>query len=71
MLDKKGERMMKTLAKCPICDEEVPTSDLETHVKEDNKEIRDYIISSIRNHNPEWVASDGTCDKCWAYYRKL
>ena len=63
--------MTQKMTACPLCSQEVPVTELRAHVTEENEEIRAYIISAIKKNNPQWVASDGTCNKCWEHYREL
>lgn len=35
------------------------------------KEIEASVIDMIRKQRPEWVESDGTCEKCVSYYQNL
>ncbi len=63
--------MTQEIAACPLCSQEVPVTELRAHVTADNEEIRAYIISAIRENNPQWVEGDGTCKKCWEHYREL
>jgi len=58
-------------ARCPICGDRVPASELRAHIRADSGEIERYILNAIRRNHPEWVASDGTCRKCWEYYCSL
>ena len=70
MREERGERN-QIMAKCALCGEVVPADELQAHLKEDSDEIRDYVISVIRKNNPEWVAEDGSCPKCWEHFRNL
>ena len=63
--------MTQEMAACPLCSQEVPVTELRAHVAADTEQIRGYIISAIRKHNPQWVEGDGTCEKCWEHYREL
>ena len=62
---------MTNATTCPLCTREVPAGQLRSHVTEENDVIRGYIIRAIRRNNPGWVADDGSCRKCWDYYRDL
>ena len=59
------------MVKCVLCGEVVSADQLKAHLEEDNEEIRDYVLSVIRKNNPNWVAEDGSCAKCWEHYRNL
>ena len=56
---------------CPLCGDSVPSKELRAHLDSDGDEIRRYVLSLIRNSNPEWVESDGACAKCLDYYSRL
>ena len=56
---------------CPLCGDLVPAEDLRAHLRTDDDEIRNYVLSLIRTNHPQWVESDGTCAKCVEYYRRL
>ena len=47
---------------CKLCDE--PTDNLV-------KDIETSVINMIREHRPEWVEADGSCEKCISYYENL
>ena len=57
--------------RCPVCGQMIDQRELAAHVLEDNESIRSYILSAIRLANPKWIASDGTCPKCWDRYLSL
>ncbi len=59
------------LEDCPLCGRAVAADELQAHVQTDSEEIRAYVLSVIRTSHPEWVESDGSCAKCWEYYRNL
>ena len=59
------------VADCPLCGEAVAADELQAHVQADSEEIRSYVLSVIRTNHPEWVESNGSCAKCWEYYRDL
>ena len=61
----------EALADCPLCGEGLAADELQAHVQTDSEEIRRYVLSVIRTSHPEWVESDGSCAKCWEYYRNL
>ena len=48
---------------CPVCDNEIPR-DLIIFLNHTNE----HIIEAIKKQNPEWVASDGLCNRCVEYY---
>ena len=68
---RQGARADVAAADCPLCGEAVLADELRAHVQTDRDEIRRYVLSVIRTSNPEWVESDGSCAKCWEYYRNL
>ena len=47
---------------CKLCDDS--TDDLV-------KQIEASVIEMIRKHNPDWVETDGSCEKCLVHYRSL
>ena len=57
--------------RCPVCGQMIDERELAAHVQEDNESIRSYILSTIRRAHPSWIASDGTCPKCWDRYLSL
>ncbi len=63
--------MTHEMAACPLCNQEVPVTELRAHVAGDNEEIRAYIVGAIKKGNPQWGEDDGTCKKCWEHYREL
>lgn len=63
--------MSETRAECPLCGVSVAEKELKAHRQAESEEIRAYVIGLIRKGNPDWVASDGTCTKCWEHYRDL
>ncbi len=36
-----------------------------------NQELEDIVINMIKKEHPEWVASDGACQRCFEYYDQL
>ncbi|MGI9534247.1 MAG: hypothetical protein ACR2NW_04805 [Thermodesulfobacteriota bacterium] len=50
------------MEKCTLCENEV---DSITHIAEQ------WLIDTIRDKNPDWVAEDGACQKCIDYYKSL
>ena len=62
--------MKKTLT-CKICGHEIAEEYLHKHQESENKEIIDYTITMIKDSNPNWMETDGTCQKCWDYYKSL
>ncbi len=36
-----------------------------------NQELEDIVINMIKQEHPEWVESDGACQRCLEYYDKL
>ena len=57
--------------RCPVCGQMIAKRELASHVQTDNELIRSYILSTIRRAHPKWIASDGTCPKCWDRYLSL
>jgi len=51
---------------CPLCKKEVDEKMIKTCI-----DAEKWVVSQIRNHHPNWLASDGSCPKCLAYYRDL
>ena len=47
---------------CTLCGQSV---DSVAHIAEQ------WLLDRIRERNPDWVAEDGGCAKCLAYYRDL
>jgi len=35
------------------------------------EQIESSVLDMIKNHNPQWVETDGSCEKCVAYYENL
>lgn len=35
------------------------------------KDIETSVIDMIRTQRPEWVETDGSCEKCVSYYQNL
>lgn len=50
------------MTKCKLCGQE---TDSIAHLAEQ------ALIDFIKEKNPEWVESDGACEKCIAYYNDL
>jgi 4a-hydroxytetrahydrobiopterin dehydratase len=59
----RGDAMKKL---CPICKKEVDEEIIKTC-----NDAHDWVVRSIRRDHPNWVASDGSCPKCMAYYNNL
>ena len=57
--------------RCLVCGQMIDKRELAAHVQADNESIRSYILSAIRQAHPKWIASDGTCPKCWDRYPSL
>ena len=36
-----------------------------------NANVNPWTVDLIKRSNPAWIEKDGTCKKCWAYYRNL
>lgn len=50
---------------CPMCREKF-TTDLKAYVEH----VEDEIVHLIRQDHPDWDQEDGTCPKCYEYYKK-
>ncbi len=50
---------------CSVCNQVV---DGDLVAFQDHTE--DHIIDVIKSKNPDWVESDGVCQKCVEYFRK-
>jgi hypothetical protein len=50
--------------KCPICQQETPR-DLVIFLDHTDQ----HIIDEIKKQYPEWVNSDGMCQKCAEHYK--
>ena len=35
------------------------------------EQVEASVIDMIKTNNPEWVESDGSCEKCMEYYERL
>lgn len=53
-------------SRCSLCDSYVPEESLYMHRK-----IEKAIVDLIKQKNPQWVETDGSCAKCYEYYRTL
>lgn len=51
---------------CPLCKKEVDEKLIQTCV-----DAEKWVANQIKKRHAEWVASDGSCPKCLAYYRQL
>jgi len=49
---------------CPICNQEIPR-DLVLFLDHTNE----HIVDEIKRQHPDWVATDGVCQKCVEYFR--
>ncbi len=50
------------MEKCKLCNNEV---DSITHFAEQ------WLLETIKSNNPQWVETDGACQKCIDYYKSL
>ena len=58
--------------RCPLCGDTFrDPGGLASHINSERAEIRNYIVQLIKKTHPKWVAMDGSCPKCWTYYRNL
>jgi len=55
-----------SLKACPLCGREVAEEMLRFH-----EAIEKVVLEMIQAQHPEWVASDGACPECIAYYRRM
>lgn len=51
-----------TMEQCILCKE--PDDNLV-------RKIESSVIEMIKKNNPDWVESDGTCERCVSYYENL
>ena len=58
-------------ARCPLCQEFFPESELHDHIRDESETIREVTMDVIKSQHPEWVVENGSCPKCWEYYQKL
>lgn len=50
---------------CPICNAELPR-ELENIIEHTDA----HIVDVIKKSHPKWVEKDGTCRKCYEWYKK-
>ncbi|MEW5895566.1 MAG: hypothetical protein AB1650_07415 [Candidatus Omnitrophota bacterium] len=50
---------------CPVCRMDF-NSDFEDYIHH----VESEIVELIKRDHPEWSISDGTCPKCYKYYKK-
>jgi len=60
-----------TTTTCPLCTEDVPESELHALSSTDNLDAQEQVLEAIKEANPDWVAQDGACTRCWEEYAKL
>jgi len=48
---------------CPLCKDATPPVD--------NLDAQESVMDAIKEANPDWVAQDGACTRCWEEYAKL
>lgn len=53
-------------SKCSLCDSLVPEESFYMHRK-----MEKAIINLIKKKNPHWVETDGSCARCYEYYRAM
>ena len=51
---------------CSLCGSSVPKESFYAHRK-----MEKAIIDLIKKKNPKWVETDGSCVRCYEYYRTL
>jgi len=66
-----NQNVMSRKIKCQLCGHDIPEEYLSDHHKTETKETIQYTVDLIKRSNPDWIETDGTCKKCWAYYRSL
>ena len=49
---------------CPVCDK-VLARELMTITRHTEK----HIIDAIKKKHPKWASKDGTCNKCYSFYK--
>ena len=49
---------------CPICKENINGGLIDYAKHGDN-----HVIELLKYDHPEWVEKDGTCNKCYMYYK--
>jgi uncharacterized protein (DUF2225 family) len=63
--------MITPKSECPLCKRRFDREALHSHITVERKEIQDYTIRVIKAMNPKWVSEDGSCPRCWKFYRAL
>ena len=48
---------------CPLCPSDAPPLD--------RLDAQESVLEAIKDANPDWVAQDGACARCWEEYAKL
>lgn len=61
----KSEVEMEAVYTCPLCGEKVPR-ELVVFMQHADR----HIVQELSKHHPDWVASDGSCERCVEYYRR-
>jgi hypothetical protein len=51
---------------CSLCGTTVPEESFYAH-----RRMEKAIIDLIKKKNPQWVETDGSCARCFEYYRTL
>ena len=51
---------------CPVCEREVDDAIIPFH-----KSVEKQILNVIKENNPRWIESDGSCPKAVEYYKSL
>lgn len=49
---------------CPVCGKK-----LERELMSVTKHMEEHIVEAIKKKHPEWVDADGTCDRCYSYFK--
>ena len=50
---------------CPVCGEHLPR-DILVVIPHTEK----HIVDEIKKKHPEWIESNGVCNKCYEHYKK-
>jgi hypothetical protein len=56
---------------CPLCSTDAPATALPAPPVGDKLVAQEAVLSAIEGANPDWVAEDGACTRCWEEYSKL
>jgi hypothetical protein len=55
---------------CPLCDDEIPASELVESAPPELFEEADLeeALAAIMEAHPDWIEEDGACTRCWEEY---